>query len=169
MQTQRTMPNHDGKSVSSPGRRGFTLTELIVAVAIMGIIAAIAMPAYTQYLQKARIARSIADIQMLSTAITAYRNDHNRFPAALNNLGGTLGTLTDPWGHPYQYLDIADGDIHGLGNLRKDKFLNPLNTDFDLYSMGPDGQSKPNLNTKVSQDDVIRATNGGYIGVASDF
>ncbi len=163
------MTNHQGKRVFSRSGEGFTLTELIVAVAIIGILASIAVPAYFQYVEKARNSRCAAEIQTLATAISAYRNDNNRYPTALTNLGSNYGTLLDPWQHPYKYLNIADGDIHGKGSLRKDKFLNPLNTDYDLYSMGKDGESKPNLNVKVSQDDIIRATNGGFIGIAADF
>lgn len=163
------MANHKGIRVYPPGNVGFTLTELIVAVAIIGILTSIAVPAYFQHLEKARNSRCAAEIQTLATSISAYRNDNNRYPKALTDLGSTYGTLLDPWQHPYKYLNIADGDIKGKGDLRKDKFLNPLNTDYDLYSMGKDGESKPNLNVKVSQDDVIRATNGGFIGLASDF
>ena len=169
MQNQRTTTNHHGKSLSSPGDGGFTLTELIVAVAIIGILVAIAVPAYNQYRQKAQTSRAISEVQMLASTIAIFNNDNNRFPATLSELGSYYGNLRDPWQHPYQYLNIANGDIKGKGDLRKDKFLNPLNTDFDLYSMGPDGDSKPNLNAKVSRDDIIRATNGGYIGVALNF
>lgn len=41
--------------------------------------------------------------------------------------------------------------------------------DFDLYSYGPDGQSKQQLDNKVSRDDVVRASDGAFIGIAADF
>ena len=50
-----------------------------------------------------------------------------------------------------------------------DKFLVPLNGDYDLYSMGADGETKKTLSAPASYDDVIRALNGGYIGLASNF
>ncbi len=53
--------------------------------------------------------------------------------------------------------------------MRKDKFLVPINTDFDLYSMGEDGKSVPPLTAKASRDDIIRANDGGYIGPASGY
>ncbi len=149
------------------GRNGFTLVELITVVAIIGILSAIAIPAYSDYVRKARIVVTIADIRMLETAITSYTVSNNCQPDTLGDIG--YGNLLDPWGHPYQYLNIADGNIKGKGSFRKDRFLNPLNSDYDLYSMGEDGASKPPLTTKVSQDDVIRASNGAFIGLASDF
>jgi general secretion pathway protein G len=45
----------------------------------------------------------------------------------------------------------------------------PVNSDFDLYSMGPDGQSKPPFTAAASRDDIVRASNGGFIGPVSDF
>jgi general secretion pathway protein G len=77
-----------------------------------------------------------------------------------------FNTRTDPWGQPYQYYNIA---ANGKGGARKDKALNPLNSDFDLYSVGPDGLTKSQVSNKDSLDDVIRANNGGFIGNASDF
>ena len=55
------------------------------------------------------------------------------------------------------------------GHPRKDRFLVPINTDFDLYSMGRDGQSVAPLTAAKSRDDVVRAANGAYIGLASNF
>jgi general secretion pathway protein G len=155
---------------SSPapaGLEGFTLVELLTAVAIIGILSAIAIPAYSSYCDKAQIARTIAEIHMLETSIVAYTINSNRQPDALSDIG--YGNLLDPWGHAYRYLNIADGNIKGNGPFRKDRFLNPLNSDFDLYSIGADGQSKLPLTTKVSQDDIVRANNGGFVGLASDF
>ena len=45
----------------------------------------------------------------------------------------------------------------------------PLNTDFDVYSMGADGESGQKLDDKVSLDDIIRATDGGFFGLSEDF
>jgi general secretion pathway protein G len=55
------------------------------------------------------------------------------------------------------------------GQPRKDRFLVPINTDFDLYSVGRDGESVPSLTAAKSRDDVVRAANGAFIGLASRF
>ena len=73
----------------------------------------------------------------------------------------------DPWGRPYAYLNIAAAG--GIGDVRKDKNLNPLNTDFDLYSLGEDGASASPLTAKNSRDDIVRANNGAYIGLGEDY
>ena len=57
----------------------------------------------------------------------------------------------------------------GHGHARKDHSLVPINTDFDLYSMGPDGRSSPPLTAKASRDDIVRANDGAFVGVAADY
>lgn len=146
---------------------GFTLVELITVCAILAILAAISIPAYNGYIQKVRIARTIAEIRMLEKSLYLYKTDKETLPDTLSDIG--YGGLLDPWKHPYQYLNIESGGIKGKGKLRRDRFLNPLNTDFDLYSMGADGDTKTNLNSKESQDDVVRVMNGSFIGLAADF
>jgi general secretion pathway protein G len=59
--------------------------------------------------------------------------------------------------------------LHGNGHVRRDRSLNPLNNDYDLYSVGQDGQTALPITQSVSQDDVIRAANGAYYGLASNF
>ena len=97
-------------------------------------------------------------------------------PPDLSAIGRS--TLLDPWGRPYQYLRIAKpaGAARGkrggsgvIGQARKDRFLVPLNSDYDLYSVGKDGASISPLSAKVSQDDVIRANDGGFIGLAARY
>jgi len=65
------------------------------------------------------------------------------------------------------------GESHGggsvVGRARKDRFLVPINSDYDLYSKGKDGDSHPPLGAHSSRDDVIRANDGGFIGLASSF
>ena len=63
---------------------------------------------------------------------------------------------------------MKDGSIDCLPPS-SGRFLVPLNSDYDLYSMGKDGVSSPPITAKPSQDDVIRASNGSYVGLASNF
>ena len=51
----------------------------------------------------------------------------------------------------------------------KDSALAPLNTDFDLYSVGPDGDSRLPLTAAASRDDILRANNGAFIGRAENY
>lgn len=52
---------------------------------------------------------------------------------------------------------------------RKDKNLHPINSDYDLYSVGHDGESVEPLTAKKSHDDIIRANNGDFIGYAENY
>jgi general secretion pathway protein G len=77
-----------------------------------------------------------------------------------------MNLLLDPWGAPYVYLNL-DGVPIGL--MRKDQALVPINSDYDLYSKGPDGASVAPLTAVTSRDDIVRANNGSFIGIASDY
>jgi general secretion pathway protein G len=146
--------------------RGITLLELMALVAILGALMVTAFPVYANYRDKARNARAAADIATLQFDLRFYASAHNgQLPATLEALG--RGTIRDPWGKPYRYLNIATASNPGL--VRKDRFLVPLNTDYDLYSTGKDGSSQAALTARQSRDDIIRASNGGFIGLASDF
>ena len=74
----------------------------------------------------------------------------------------------DPWDQPYEYLNIRTAG-KGKGGLRKDGKLNPLNTDYDLYSIGADGKTAGALSAKSSRDDIVRANNGAYLGLGEDY
>lgn len=145
--------------------RGFTLAELLLAIATLGTIAGIAIPAYRDYLDKAKVAKAVTDIRTLEKGIKSYETDGGGLPDSLADIG--LGFLPDPWGNPYEYLNISNAKNRGA--LRKDRFLVPLNSDYDLYSKGKDGKSRPPLTARDSWDDIIRANDGGYVGLASDY
>lgn len=144
---------------------GFSLVELLLVVAIIGTLAAISLPIYTKALQQARTARAIGDIKAIDTDIRIFEMTAKRLPDSLAEIGREK--LRDPWGNEYQYFPFTDAK--GKGNMRKDRFLVPLNSDFDLYSMGPDGDSVPPLTAQQSRDDIIRANDGGYVGLASEY
>ncbi len=141
------------------------MIELAIGMAIAAILAAIAFPYYQSYRQKLNVAIASRDIGVIYGRIERYITLYNTPPPDLVAVGEDQ--VLDPWGHPYQYLSFVG--LKGKGQMRKDKNLVPINTQYDLYSMGADGQSKPPLTAAVSQDDVILANDGNYIGLASNY
>lgn len=144
---------------------GLTLVELMLAVLLVGVLAGIAMPMYANYRERINRATAIMDIKVLQAIITDYAADGGSYPASLANVNN--GGKLDPWGHAYQYVDLTASG--GRGQARKDHNLNPINSDFDLYSLGKDGVSKTQLTQKDSLDDIVRARDGAFVGLASDF
>ena len=137
MLTANPSANHPTRSV-----RGFTLIELMIAVVIIGILAAIIAPNVIGRLNDAKVSAAKQDVATLVQTLTMYKLDNSRFPSGDQGLkalvekpaiaplpnnwrtGGYLPRLpNDPWGNPYQ-------------------FSNPgLRGDIDVYSFGADGKT----------------------------
>lgn len=274
------------------GQAGFTLLELMIVVAILGIIASIGVPQYVSALRIARVAKAKQELMTIATAVDMYTvNNGGQLPLTLYQVG--YGGRRDPWGVPYCYLNYGDGTGDGLqwaidaglvdpsavhtteaasvsassavspgnsGNAgnsgvgggprrggfgfpwvtlprfqrpaaaaleaagatanarsavaralagavttsvarevseaevsalaaslaavgsptifagvstevtrRRDRYMFPLNTDYDLFSLGPNAQTTVSLGESLGQDDVIRANNGGFFGTASEY
>jgi general secretion pathway protein G len=150
-----------------PGRRqspGFTLIEVVLVMSIFGMLLALAAPSYTRMIDNARIARAIGDIRTIEKDIASYEADKGEPPPTLASIG--RAGLMDPWDRPYEYLRFAGG---GFGDARKDRFLVPLNSTYDLYSRGKDGDTKAPLNAGASLDDIVRANDGGFVGLAVNY
>ena len=149
------------------GRRatGFTAIELMIVMLIIAILVAVLLPGYSQYRERQRVSQATQELVVMGTVIKNFQLDHNRYPEDLSEV--QLATRVDPWGRPYFYLNVEDAK--NTGKARKRKNLTPINSDFDLYSAGRDGESKAPLSNPVSRDDVIRANDGRYHGLAADF
>jgi general secretion pathway protein G len=154
------------KSVKSIyGRiKAFTIIELLITISILGVLASITVPIYMQYKVKLNNAIAVTDIINIEVAVENYFQAKDVYPNALTDIGMDL--LLDPWEAPYEYLNLAGVPI---GQMRKDQALVPINSDYDLYSKGPDGVSVKPLTAAASRDDIVRANNGSFIGLASDY
>ncbi|MEE8494239.1 MAG: prepilin-type N-terminal cleavage/methylation domain-containing protein [Nitrospirales bacterium] len=146
--------------------RGFTLIEVLIVIAMIATLTAIGIPVYATALGRARVTMAIADVHTFDREIQVYQLFNGRPPATLAAIG--RANWRDPYGNPYEYLNIINGGP-GLGKVRKDQNLVPLNADYDLYSKGQDGKSQPPLTAKVSYDDIVRANNGGFVDLASKY
>jgi general secretion pathway protein G len=125
-------------------QRGFSLIEIIVAVAILAILASIVAPRVLGRVDEAHVVKGKTEIAALASALQMYKLDNLQYPSTDQGLqalvsrpggqpearnwrsGGYLQTAQvpkDPWGNDYQYL--APGR-HG---------------EFDVYSLGADGKS----------------------------
>ena len=141
------------------GNQGFTIVELIAVSAILSILAAMALPAYSKIKDMVRQVRAMEEIRGLEKGISAHAMEHNGvYPDNLIIAG--LGKPLDPWGREYVYHPVRDG-------VPRTFIGHPINEDYDLYSTGVDGQTNLEIDTDVSKDDIVRTGDGGFVGMAN--
>jgi general secretion pathway protein G len=157
--------------------RGFTLIELIVVLGVLAVLTIIGMGVYCHFIDRAKNTRAIAEIRVLEKEILNFCNSNDRLPDSLAELDRSA--MLDPWKTPYQYINFDttsrgeeirrttgkknQGKGNGSGKSSS------LNEDFDLFSMGKDRMSAPDLSDASSQDDIVRADDGSYTGLASAY
>lgn len=142
--------------------RGMTLIEMLAVLAIVGMLTGMGLPKLQSTIEQARIARAIGDIEAIQMELMS----QDTLP---DNLGAIQRAgMLDPWGNPYVYNKFPP-NRHVPPGARRDRFLVPINSTFDLYSMGKDGRSSYPLQAAPSRDDIVRGNDGAFIGLASKF
>lgn len=145
-----------------PGEAGFSLVELMVTVVILGILASIAISSYRDIKQQVSQARAMEELRGIEQTISSYVIEKGVLPDSLADL--RPAPFLDPWGHPVIYVNIAEGGVP-----RKDWAVINLNTDYDLYSKGPDNLTHQMLSDSASEDDVLRGSDGSYMGLGKNY
>ena len=82
--------------------RGFTTVELLIAIAIVVIASAVALPFYGAYADRAERSQAAADLMRIDMTIERFSMQNFNFPDALADIG--LNGLLDPWGRPLRYV-----------------------------------------------------------------
>jgi general secretion pathway protein G len=147
-------------------QRGWTAVELMIALVALAVLTTIATTSYSSYMDRTRNLAAQNDMVVIQTAINEYFLENQTYPATLSDVSASIAAMTDPWGNGYRYINHTTTPS---GQWRKDKNIHPINSDYDLGSMGADGQTAAPLTSGVARDDIIRANNGRFIGTASTY
>jgi len=178
MERRQGFHRKDGRA---SGKAGFTIIEVAIVLLIVGILAALAIPAYNNYVDQSLNKLCVRNIRLLEHAIKTYELESMRLPNNLAELGpvslldatGNTKTqsppLLDPWGNPYQYLNLPNDNPPAYPNARRDRGNKPLSLDYDLYSMGADGRTSKPVDSHFGKDDIVRANSGAYVGLAGNY
>jgi len=134
-----SLPQGGAETMQRRSQAGFTLIELLIVVAIIGLIAALAMPNLMSALQRAKQTKTIADIKSIGSALENYAVDNNVYPKGLTNadagvVAGFVSPLylrkvppADGWNNPWHIETSANGTLYTITSYGRDGQPGPVN------------------------------------------
>jgi len=120
-------------------QKGFTLIEVVVALAIVALVAAVVVPGYFRFIERGRERNAEATVQSLKLAITQFNMDVGAYPGKLSDLERkpTDERLSKKWHGPYVDSEIPEDDPWGSPYVYR---VTPgAKYPYELYSIGPKG------------------------------
>jgi len=114
---------------------GFTLIELLIVVAIIGILAAIAVPNFLNAQVRARVSRAVADMRTIETSLAMYQLDNNEHPPWTKALVPGQGDFTHP---NVIRLYRLTTPVSYMSSVPVDPFVNKNSEDFGQWGFGYD-------------------------------
>ncbi|HFA6739905.1 TPA: pilin, partial [Neisseria gonorrhoeae] len=90
-------------------QKGFTLIELMIVIAIVGILAAVALPAYQDYTARAQVSEAILLAEGQKSAVTEYYLNHGKWPE--NNTSAGVASASDIKGKYVESVTVANGVV----------------------------------------------------------
>ncbi|WP_420230049.1 pilin [Psychrobacter sp. ER1] len=100
-------------------QKGFTLIELMIVIAIIGILAAIALPAYQDYTKRARVGEALSLAGGAKTAVTEFYSSNNSWPS--DNAAAGLPSASAINGNTVSSVTVASGKISVIVNDKVEK------------------------------------------------
>lgn len=138
---------------------GFTLIELLIVVAIIGIIAAIAIPNLLNAIDRGRQKRTMADIRSVGTATEAYSVDNNRYP--VNTTEAAIDGNLDQYLEPVYIKKCPDDDGWNFAMMYQSA---AAGADYTVRSYGKDGAKTAATGGKTQDfDDDIIFQDGAFV------
>lgn len=122
-------------------REGFTLIEILIAIAIVGILGALVAPNFLRYLDSSRVKATKLSLVGVQKAIDDYNMDTNRYPEKLRDLVKKPSGEIKGWDGPYLKKDEVPEDV--WGEPFQYKPTPGGKKQYDLYSFGPKRRGSP--------------------------
>ncbi|MGR9355878.1 type II secretion system major pseudopilin GspG [Rhizobium leguminosarum] len=149
--TKHVSRNDDEARLKTQATEGFTLVELLVVLAIIGLIAALVAPQVLKYLGSAKVDTTKAQIKNIENALELYYIDVGHYPSTDEGLEALArapadgrawngpylkksGTFLDAWGTAYEYKSPADERPYQVISLGRDRKVGGDGQDADLHS-----------------------------------
>jgi prepilin-type N-terminal cleavage/methylation domain-containing protein len=137
---ERRQQRGNGRSGKNRRARGFTLTELLMVIVIIGILATIAVARYVDLREKSLVAAAAYDLDLVRKLLAYYSVDYSAYPVAVSSYDDLQNQLVDPDGKPYGELPYSNTFA------------------WISYDLGPDGLYTVRVQASDNRNTILVAT-----------